>query len=381
MNYIPRLVEKSIKERLFKGKVIILYGARQVGKTTLVQKILSEYGGKGRYLNCELLSVEQGFSSLEAEKIKSFLGDYKIIVLDEAQNIPEIGKVLKIISDTYPELQIIATGSSSFDLANKISEPLTGRTFTFILHSLSLAELKQTRDLFFIESKLEYLLRFGSYPEVIFLDEKSAEERLMEISSAYLYKDILKFEHIKKSSVVKNLLQLLALQLGQEVSYNELAKKLGINRITVQKYVDALEQSFIVFTLHAFSRNMRKEISKSVKIYFYDLGIRNSLISNFNQLDIRNDVGVLWENFCIIERKKFNSASFRYTNTFFWRTYSQKEVDYVEEKDGRITGYEFKWNSKKLFKAPRDFVNAYQARVEKIDRNNYHKFFGISGNV
>jgi len=377
MNYISRIIEKSVKERLFKEKIIIIYGARQVGKTTLVKKILAEYGEKGKYLNCELLSVEQGLLTMEAEKIKSFLGDYKIIVLDEAQNIPDIGKILKILVDTYPELQIIATGSSSFDLANKVSEPLTGRTFTFILYPLSLTEIKQNHDLFFIESKLENILRFGSYPEVFSLDEKSVQERLMEIASKYLYKDILKFESIKKSSLVKNLLQLLALQLGQEVSYNELAQKLGVNRITVQKYIDILEQSFIIFKLNAFSRNIHKEISKSIKVYFYDLGIRNSLISNFNPLNIRNDKGALWENFCIIERKKINEFNFKFANVYFWRTYDQKEIDYVEEIDGKITGYEFKWNPEKTFKIPNDFVKNYNAKVEKIDKSNYWKFLGF----
>jgi len=377
MNYIPRLIEKSVKERLFKGKIVIIYGARQVGKTTLAKKILAEYGEKGKYLNCELLSVERGLATMEAEKIKSFLGDYKIVILDEAQNIPNIGKVLKIIVDTYPELQIIATGSSSFDLANKVSEPLTGRTFTFVLYPFSLVEIRQKYDQFSIEAKLENILRFGSYPEVFFLDEKAAQERLMEISSNYLYKDILKFESIKKSALVKNLLQLLALQLGQEVSYSELALKLGVNRITVQKYIDILEQSFIIFKLNAFSRNIRKEISKSIKIYFYDLGIRNSLISNFNQLDIRSDIGALWENLCIIERKKTNEFNFKFANAYFWRTYDQKEIDYVEEVGGGITGYEFKWNPGKSLKIPADFVKEYNATVEKVDRGNYWKFLGL----
>ena len=377
MNYIPRLIEKQIKERLFKGKLIIIYGARQVGKTTLAKKILADYGEDGTYFNCELLSVQKGLSEPEAEKLKKFLGNYKIILLDEAQNIPNIGKILKIIVDTYPEIQIIATGSSSFDLAQKISEPMTGRTFTFILYPISLQEINQQENLFSVEAKLENLLRFGSYPEILSLGENESIERLQEISSKYLYKDVLSFEGLKKSSLVRNLLELLALQLGNEVSYNELAVNLGVDRLTVQKYIDILEQSFVIFKLRAFSRNLRKEITKSIKVYFYDLGIRNSLIENYNPLDIRNDVGALWENFCILERKKNNDAEFNFVNSYFWRTYDQKEIDYIEESGGKIRGFEFKWNEKKKFKAPKDFILKYDATVEKIDRSNYWKFLGL----
>lgn len=377
MSYIVRDIEIPIKNRLFKGKIIIIYGARQVGKTTLAKKIIADYGNKARYLNCELLPVEGGLSELNAEKIKAFLGDYKIIVLDEAQNIANIGKVLKIIVDTFPDLQIIATGSSSFDLSQKISEPLTGRAFKFILYPLSLKEIKQDRDMFFVESKLENLLRFGSYPEIFNLDENFAKERLNEIASNYLYKDALKFEGIKKSILVKNLLQALALQLGQEVSYQELAVKLGVNRLTIQKYLDLLEQCFIVFRLNAFSRNARKEISKSIKVYFYDLGIRNSLIENYNRLDIRPDACFLWENFCIVERKKFNEVNFEFVNSYFWRAYDQKEIDYIEESEGKIIGYEFKWGDKITYRAPKEFVENYKAEVQKIDKSNYWKFLEL----
>lgn len=371
---LNRLIKEQIKNKLFKSKVVVLYGARQVGKTTLVKDILQDFGSSGRYLNCELLSVQEGLSQLEAVKIKSFLGDYKLVVLDEAQNVPDIGKVLKIMVDSFPELQIIATGSSSFDLANKAAEPLTGRTFKFILYPFLLAEIKQLGDQFYLNSKLENLLRFGSYPEVFFLNEPDAMARLEELSANYLYKDILRFEGIKKSSVIKNLLQALALQVGQEVSYQELANKLGINRLTVQKYIDILEQAFIIFKLNALSRNKRKEISKSVKVYFYDLGIRNSLIQNYNPLNIRNDVGALWENFCIVERFKINNFKNNFTNTYFWRTYDQKEVDYIEESGGRFAGFEFKWAKDKAA-APKDFLNNYaNSSVKLITKNNYFEF-------
>lgn len=374
MKLIERSIEKTVKERLFLGKVIIIYGARQVGKTTLAKKILDEYPESSRYFNCELLSVQQSLQDTEASKLKAFFGDYKLIVLDEAHHIPEIGLKLKVLVDTFPQMQIIATGSSSFDLAQKTAEPLTGRVFRFILYPLSAEEIRKSSDLVSLNANLEKLLRFGAYPEVYSLPEERARERLNEIGSDYLYKDILKFDGLKKSSIIRNLLQLLALQLGQEVSYNELATALGINRLTVQKYIDILEQSFVVFTLRAFSRNRRKEISKSVKIYFYDLGIRNSIIQNFNPLSVRDDVGALWENFCIIERRKLNEVHFRYTNTYFWRTYDQKEVDYVEEAEGAISGFEFKWKPQKRTALPKQFIKTYDASITVIHPENYWDF-------
>ena len=374
MIFLPRLIQSQIEKRLFKGKVIIVYGARQVGKTTLVKQILDRYNGKKLYLNCELLSVRQRLSIPEAEKLKSYLGDHKLIVLDEAQKIDNIGLILKILIDTYPEIQIIATGSSSFDLADKTSEPLTGRADTFILYPFSIAEISQKYNRFEIEAKLEEIMRFGVYPEVFFLSEKDAKDRLNEISANYLYKDVLSFGGLKKSSVIVNLLQLLALQLGNEVSYQELSRQLGISRLTVQKYLDILEQCFVIFTLRSFSRNLRKEISKSVKIYFYDLGIRNSLIQNFNQLELRNDVGALWENFCVLERIKRNSNNRVFANYYFWRTYDQKEVDYLEEREGKLFAFEFKWKKDKQ-KTPREFLETYpNSEFQIISRDNYWDF-------
>lgn len=377
MNTINRLIEPKIREKLFKGKVIVLYGARQVGKTTLVKNVLADYKNDGRYLNCELDSVQQGLAVIEAERIKSFLGNYKLVILDEAQNIKDIGKILKVMIDTYPELQIIATGSSSFDLADKISEPLTGRNFTFLLYPFSVREIAKDSDAFSAEAKIDSMLRFGMYPEVFFLSDREAQERLDELASNYLYKDILRFDGIKKADIVKKLLMLLALQSGQEVSYSEIGTQLGINRLTVERYIGLLEKSFVVFRLNAFSRNKRKEISKSIKVYFYDLGIRNSLIQNYNSPDLRNDTGAIWENFCIVERKKYLEEKGKRVNSYFWRTYDQKEVDYVEEAEGAIAGYEFKWNSNKPFRAPKGFAEQYGASVEKIDRSNFWRFLGL----
>lgn len=374
MSFLPRLIQSKIEDRLFKGKVVVIYGARQVGKTTLIKQIIDKYKEKSLYLNCELLSVQQNLSVPEAEKLKNYIGKYKLVVLDEAQKISNIGVILKILVDTYPDIQVIATGSSSFDLAEKISEPLTGRVDRFILYPFSFEEIEQKYNRFEITAKLENIIRFGSYPEIFFLPEKEAIARLNEISSNYLYKDVLLFEGIKKSSVIVNLLQLLALQLGNEVSYQEIAAQLGVSRLTVQKYIDLLEQSFVIFTLRAFSRNSRKEISKSVKIYFYDLGIRNNLIQNYNSLKLRNDTGALWENLMIIERMKRNAYRQIFANYYFWRTYDQKEIDFIEERDGKLFGYEIKWGDKKS-KEPKLWRETYKnAEFEIINRENYFDF-------
>lgn len=374
MNIIPRLIQPQIEARFFKGKIIIVYGARQVGKTTLVKQILEKRPNDGLYLNCEILSVSQNLTNAEPEKLRHYFGNKKLIVLDEAQKIKNIGLVLKTFVDTYPDIQIVATGSSSFELANQTGEPLTGRVDRFILHPLSIEEIGKTMNPFEIESRLENLLIFGSYPEVFLLPENEAKNRLDEIASNYLYRDILAFERLKKAGLLTNLLQLLALQLGNEVSLNELSNKLGVSRLTVQKYLDILEQSFVIFILKAFSRNLRKEVTKSVKIYFFDLGIRNSLIQNFNRTALRNDAGGMWENFLIVERIKKCSYHQIHVNRYFWRTYDQKEIDYIEERDGKLYAYEFKWDAKRASR-PKDFFEAYKgAEFNLITTKNYSDF-------
>lgn len=374
MLFYPRIIKESIENSLFKGKVIIVYGARQVGKTTLVKEILKKYEKESTFFNCELLSVRQSLEVEESTVLKDFLGDNKLIVLDEAQNVKNIGKILKIIVDTFPEIQIIATGSSSFDLANKTSEPLTGRAIRFTLYPLSLEEIKNNTNQVELQAQLENIMRFGTYPEVFFASDASAKDKLDEIASNYLYKDVLMFDGVKKPSVIIKLLQLLALQLGNEVSYNELATALGINRITVEKYIDLLEKCFVIFTLRALSRNLRKEISKSVKIYFYDVGIRNSLIQNYNSMDLRNDIGALWENLMIVEKIKKNSYHKIYANFYFWRTYDQKEIDLIEERDGTLFAYEFKWK-KDTAKEPKDFLTSYaNSEYHVISRDTFGTF-------
>lgn len=372
MKMINRILEEKIEKELFKGKIIIVYGARQVGKTTLVKKILEKH--EGSYFNCETLSVQDALSKPEPKLIKVFLGDVPVIVLDEAKKIENIGTILKILIDAYPDMQIIATGSSSFDLANKINEPLTGRAKIFTLYPLSLGEIKGDKGIIEVDSIIEKIMIFGLYPEIYLSDREKALSDLEGLVSSYLFKDILTFDEIKKSGVIVRLLQFLALQIGNEVSYTEISKKLGISRPTVEKYIDILEQCFIIFRLNSFSRNLRTELAKSVKIYFYDLGVRNALIRNFNPLDIRNDTGALWENFCIIERMKYNHYYNNYINRYFWRTYTQKEIDYIEEKKGKLFAYEFKWNKNKT-KIPKEFLETYSnSEFEVITKDNYFEF-------
>lgn len=374
---IPRNIENQLKHHLFEGRALILYGARRVGKTTLTQTILSQYPEKKpKYINCELVANKQALEIHDASQLKSFLGDSELVALDEAQNIEGIGKTIKIIVDTYPNIQVIATGSSSFDLANKAAESMAGRMYSFMLYPFSVGEIEQGKGYGEIDARLDSLLRYGSYPEIIDQPEDIARRRLDELVSTYLYKDVLAFGGMKNSKVIVDLLQLLALQVGNEVSYNEVATRLGIDRLTVIKYINLLEQSFIIFTLRALSRNPRNEISKSVKVYFYDLGIRNSLIQAYNPMAIRTDVGALWENFCIIERLKFIKYLPLHRNTYFWRTYDQKEIDYIEEHDNVFEGFEFKWGlTDKPFKVPQKFSELYEhSSVKRIDKSNYWKF-------
>jgi len=374
---LKRRLQEKIQKELFKGKAIIIYGARQVGKTTLMKQILKDNKDKkSKYFNCENISVQSNLEKPESSEIKDFLGDVDLVVLDEAQVLKNPGLIIKLIVDTYPEIQILATGSSSFDLANKLGEPLVGRAIQYKLYPFSIGELIDSgEDIVSMKGKLEKILRFGLYPEVFSAkDREESSLRIDEISSSYLLKDILIFEGIKKSEVVIKLLKLLALQLGNEVSYDELAQTLYVDKKTVEKYISILEKCFIVFRVGALNRNLRNEISKGVKVYFYDLGIRNSLIQNFNKMEIRNDVGAIWENFCILERLKYLHYNNIGANIYFWRTYSQKEIDYIEERGGKFLAYEIKWGKGKITN-PREFIEAYpNSQFEVIDRENYLSF-------
>jgi uncharacterized protein len=376
---IVRTIQNDIEKRLFKGKVIIIYGARQVGKTTLAAAILEKYAAsrKTLYLNCDDRDIRNELTDRTSTELKNTLGHNTLVVIDEAQRVENIGLTLKLLVDNYPEIQIIATGSSSFDLSNRISEPLTGRKFEFHLFPFSLQELSQEYDRpFEIRRILENRMLFGSYPEVVGAGA-DAKNRLKEITQSYLYKDVLEYQKIRHSKALDTLLQALALQIGNEVSYVELAQLVGINKITVENYIRILEQAFIIFRLPPLSRNLRNELKKMRKIYFYDLGVRNALINNFNPLELRQDVGALWENYMISERMKYNGNHGKDPNTYFWRTLQKQEIDYVEDEGGILSGFEFKWQKDTLRK-PKVFLEAYPGSdVSLINCENFHEFVGI----
>lgn len=375
---IKRKIRSIIKNQLFKGKVIILFGARRTGKTTLVKTLLAENKIESTYLNCELQENQELLSHTNSVLLKDFVGEKKLIILDEAQHIPQIGLVLKVLVDTFPQTQIIATGSSSFELSNQISEPLTGRSRQFLLLPFSLEEIHQSQDLIYIKANLSSYLLYGLYPQVYLVEGKDKIEELMDISTNYLYKDIFQFESIKKPDVLQKLLKGIALQIGSEASLNELAQLAGTNVHTVNRYLDLLEKAFVIFRLSAFSRNLRKEINKSQKIYFYDVGIRNAIIRNFNSSELRLDMGGLWENFCISERIKYNQNHRRFVNTYFWRTYDQQEIDYIEEIDGKLICFEFKYNAQAKSKFPKVFQETYpESDFKIINPDNFYELMGL----
>lgn len=370
--YIQRRLEGTIKSALFKGKIIIVYGARQVGKTTLVKKIAENLGEPYQYLNCDEMDILSALQSANtSEALKQVIGSHKLVIIDEAQRVKNIGLKLKLIVDNFSQIQVIATGSSSFDLANEVNEPLTGRNFEFWLFPLTVGELFIKDQKIEAQRKLESLLVFGSYPDVYQLESREQKsERIKYLASNYLYKDILKFNNIKNSEVVLKLLQALALQIGSEVSYNELANMVGVSKKTVADYIELLEKAFIIFHLPPYSGNLRKAIGKLRKIYFLDLGIRNAIINNQNPIQIRDDVGKLWENFVISERYKQQLGLGSKTNFYFWRTYDKQEVDLVEDVGGKLLGWEIKWGQKSS-KAPRAWIDYGNSSWQIINRENY----------
>ncbi|MFH0791631.1 MAG: ATP-binding protein [bacterium] len=374
---ILRTVQPLIENALFKGKVVVIYGARQVGKTTLVKEIQKKQTGKTVYLNCDEPDIRQALINKTSTELKSFLGDNQLIILDEAQRVKNIGLTLKLIVDNYPEIQIIATGSSSFDLSNEIVEPLTGRKTEFYLYPLSLGELKTIYSEIEIDRLLESRMIFGMYPEIVSESDISVGEKLKNLAKSYAYKDILQYQNIKNPEVLEKLLQALALQIGNEVSYNELASLVGVNKVTIANYIQILEKAFVIFRLAPFSRNLRNELRKTRKIYFFDNGIRNALINNLNPLNLRSDTGALWENFMISERMKRNNNSGRDANLYFWRTFERQEIDCIEEYQATLSGFEFKWGKSKA-KVPVAFLRAYpKTVVETMNKENYKKFVGL----
>jgi predicted AAA+ superfamily ATPase len=368
----PRTIQSTVETALFRGKVVVIYGARQVGKTTLVKEILRQYPDRGRYLNCDEPDIRDALTNRSSTELRALVGRRSLVVIDEAQRVRDIGLALKLLVDNYPDLQVIATGSSSFELSNTITEPLTGRKTEFYLYPLSVAELLTQETPLEAGRLLERRLRYGMYPGVVVADDPT--ETLLEIATSYPYRDVLEYQSVKSPEMLRRLLQALALQVGNEVSYNELAGLLGIDRVTVARYVALLEKAFIIFHLPPFSRNLRKELAKLRKVYFYDLGIRNALINNFNPLDLRNDGGALWENFFITERVKFNRNRRRHVNTYFWRTYDRAELDYLEEEGGRLVGFECKWSATS-WRPPTAFTTAYpKSETHLVNRGNYLAF-------
>jgi predicted AAA+ superfamily ATPase len=354
--------------------VIIITGPRQAGKTTLIKLLLNQINEPFVWFNADEPNIPDLFKAVTSFELKNLIGKNKILVIDEAQRIKGIGLTLKIIVDSLPEIQVIATGSSSFDLLDEINEPLTGRKFEYQLYPVSFEEL--TKDKGIIEEKrfLNQRLIFGAYPEVINKPE-DAIETLKWLSDSYLYKDLFRIESIKKPDLIIKLLQLLSHQVGNEVSYNELAQTLSSDPKTVEKYIGLLEKTFVIFRLPALSRNLRNEISKSRKIYFYDNGIRNAIINNFNPVNTRQDIGQLWENYLISERIKFTEYNRIYANRFFWRTKLQQEIDYIEERGGKMWAYEFKFNPFKKAVISKSFTSAYpEYNFELINSENYNEF-------
>ncbi|PWQ95421.1 ATP-binding protein [Leucothrix pacifica] len=374
--FIQRLLADEIIEKLSyeRSKIVVIYGARQVGKTTLVEHILDKTDYKTLRVDGDEAIYNDVLSSQDSTKLGYLVQGYDLIFIDEAQRIKNIGINLKILHEKFKHLKIIVTGSSSLDLANQIKEPLTGRTHTYRLYPISWMELAERHNPFELQTKLEERLIYGHYPEVFQLEgQVDKVEYLRHLSSDYLYRDVLELENIRHSHKLRDLLKLLAFQVGSEVSYSEIGTQLGLSRHTVADYIDLLEKSFVLITLRGFSRNLRKEISKKPKIYFYDLGIRNSLIDNFAWLNSRNDIGALWENFLIMERLKRNEYSKHYCSSYFWRTYTGAELDYIEEFNGELWGYEFKWSKNKP-NAPKAWVDNYDGQYECVNKNNFLPF-------
>jgi uncharacterized protein len=374
---IQRFLLPQIRDFLLPGKVLVLYGPRQVGKTTLAQDLLASIQLRSRFVNADELIYREPLSSQNRLRLGEVLGDADLLVIDEAQRVPDIGINLKILIDSFPRAIILATGSASFDLANKITEPLTGRKLTFNLFPVSYPEIRETIGAIEARSQLERWLVWGAYPAIVTTDQPVLREKLLgELVGSYIYRDVLELDGVHRAEKIVDLLRLLAFQIGQEVSIAGLATSLALSRQTVERYLDLLEKVFVIFRVGGFSRNLRKEVTKNSRYYFYDNGVRNSLIQNFNPLALRNDAGQLWENFLTVERRKANQATGRSVNTYFWRTYDQKEIDCLEEHGGRLFGYEFKWGGEEIRKSTRrEFSETYpESSLQTINPENFEDF-------
>ncbi len=374
---IHRLLLPQLEERVRSGQVAVVYGPRRVGKTTLVKEYLDSYQGKYLFLNADELASREALESQDVKKLGELVSGLDLLVIDEAQRVREIGLNLKIIVDAYPQLSVIATGSASFDLANKINEPLTGRKSTLTLFPISFEELVSELGAFEAKKQLERWIVWGGYPNSVVINSiQDREHFLSELVGSYLYKDVLELDDVKRADKIVDLLRLIAFQIGQEVSLAELASNVALNRETVARYLDLLEKVFVIFRVGGFSRNLRKEVVKNHRYYFYDNGVRNSLIQNYNTLNLRDDIGQLWENYLVSERMKANHYHNRLVNSYFWRTYDQKEIDLVEEAGGQLLGFEFKWKQGKLNSSTvKEFTTTYpNASVRSITSEDFDSF-------
>jgi uncharacterized protein len=371
---IHRKLEETVMGKIGTNKVILILGTRRVGKTYLINRVSERVTGKKLLLNAEDFDVQEVLKKRTVANYQRLINDTALLIIDEAQAIPEIGSILKLMIDSHPNLTIIATGSSSLDLVNTTGEPLTGRQYSYNLYPI--AQLELGNNPISVKADLEERLIVGSYPEIFQL--KSAKEKelyLRELIMSYLLKDILSYSGIRQSNKLMDLLRLIAYQIGSEVSYNEISNQLGINKVTVENYLDLLQKVFILFKLPSYSTNHRKEISKGVKWYYYDNGIRNAIINDFRPISLRNDMGMLWENYVISERVKFNAYNQTGSQLYFWRNYLQREIDLIEVKDNRIHAYEIKYGKDSKVKIPLAFKTAYpEADFHKIDSDNYLEF-------
>lgn len=372
---IQRTLQTVIAKYIGKGKAILLVGARQVGKSTLFRLLTDSMASPILWLNCDQSTTQNLLTNPSLMDLRLLIATNKTIVIDEAQRVENIGLTLKLITDNFSEVQLLVTGSSSLGLHDRLNEPLTGRKIEYFLFPISTEEIYCAEGVVAVKERLPKRLVYGSYPDVLY-GALPQEKALRELAESYLYKDVLEIEGLRKPAVLQKLLTALALQVGSEVSYNELSRIVGIDSKTIEKYIDILEKCFIVFRLNSYSRNLRTELTKGKKIYFYDLGIRNAILSNFSPIDMRMDIGALWENFFIVERMKYNHYADRAVNTYFWRTSDKQEIDYIEESNGELHLFEMKWNAKKQnTKIPNQFLNTYHpAHSDIITPDNYLQF-------
>ncbi len=370
---IKRVLGKDIKKHLFRGKAIILFGPRQVGKTTLLENLIQLEEKKALFMNGDDADIREILHNTTASRLKALIGDAELVFIDEAQRIENVGLTIKLFTDQIKQVQVIASGSSAFELANRTNETLTGRKYEYQLLPLSFEELVNHHGLLEERRQMPQRLVFGAYPDIVTHPE-DAKNLLKSLAGSYLYRDLLALEQIKKPVLLDKILRALAFQVGSEVSYHEIAQLVQTTPVTVEKYIDLLEKSFVVFRLPAFSRNVRNEIKKGKKIYFFDNGVRNTLIGNFNPIEARADVGALWENYLVSERYKLNLYQQSDAKPHFWRTTQQQEIDFIEENHGKLKAWEFKWKEKTKVRFPKTFVDNYDATTQIVSPKNYDEF-------